>query len=127
MFDVSPNVICLGGRDLFGDSAYEITATLERENSAVSIAELIIKAYGKVSKIDVSYLKQVRNPDFTSVSVVNEVGVRGSYFYIYLPFGDSVSHKAIHRTKDKKALVIHTESDGTVGTVKIFDPEAKEH
>jgi hypothetical protein len=125
LFDVSPTGIRLTGQDAFGERAYELSATIERNGPVIRLTALRIKVGAKETVVDPGVLGRVDNPNFGSVSVADDTGVQGSHLHFSIPFGDAVKCAAGRRGDKYRKLVIEINSDGSVERVHIYDPCAK--
>lgn len=87
MHSAAPSNYEISGNDIQGNSAYTISVLLKQEVKNTIIDTLDISIYNKRLSVSAEILAQVENPDLGSISVTNDSGVFGSYFYIRVPFG----------------------------------------
>jgi hypothetical protein len=88
LFSTPPTEYVVSGKDRDGNDAYEIRAIVEQDKGTTRLRELTVKIYDDSISVAAGVLKQVLDPDFGDIKVVNDAGVFGSYLYIDIPFGE---------------------------------------
>ena len=124
MFLTPPTEIVLSGADRYGESAYEIRAILDRTGEKTRLRELSVRIYDDSISVVPELLEKVLDPDFGNIKVINDAGILGSYFYIYIPFGEPPRCRAAR--KEKLRTVLNISSDAGVNgdglEARIYDP-----
>ncbi|MDA9983979.1 hypothetical protein N8456_07875 [Porticoccaceae bacterium] len=87
MHNVAPTNYEISGSDVQGNSAYTISVVLNHDVKITTIEALDVSIYKKRLSVPAEIIAQAENPDLGSISVTNDSGVFGSYFYIRVPFG----------------------------------------
>jgi hypothetical protein len=87
MHNADPTSYEISGNDIQGNTAYTISVVLEHSPKATSLEALNVSIYKKHLSVPAEIIAQVENPDLANISVTNDSGVFGSYFYIRVPFG----------------------------------------
>jgi hypothetical protein len=106
MFATPPSEYLISGMDINGESAYQIHAFVDHSESEVRLTKLSVTIYEHSITISSDLLDQVRDPDFGSISVANDVGIHGSFFYLEIPFGKAFTCSARSGKERRKTLFI---------------------
>jgi len=124
MFVTPPTEYDVRGNDRYGESAYSINAVLDRSGEETKLVELHVTIYEDSISVPQELLSQVVNPHLGGIRVINDAGIFGSYFYIYIPFGDISRCRAARKDKERKSLYISSSDtmDGGELRASIFDP-----
>jgi hypothetical protein len=113
-----PTEYSISGNDIYGKKAYTINLKLDHKEE-VSISGLKVTIYDKSIVVPNELLEIVKNPRISEISVTNDAGIFGSYFYIRVPFG-----KGSFFCKKKKYIYVSSLAamDGGDLEAKIIDP-----
>lgn len=125
MFSTPPTDYVISGSDVGGnESAYSITAKIHSEGESRYFDSLNVRIYDKTISVGNEILEQAENPDLSKISVVNDSGVFGSYFYIGIPFGERGRCREARRNDLYKEIFISSlgVTDGEELRVRISDP-----
>ena len=109
------NSVTLTGTDAYNEGSYQLTATLKRVDSTTRLIGLRVKIDDTISDVGEQYLVSLADPDFTKFEAINDIGVFGSSFSFFLPYGDEV--RCNRQESEKSQLVIHTSRDGQIADV----------
>jgi len=124
MFSVDPTKYVLSGKDRYDNYSYELSMIISRKNKKVFIEELQAKIYEQSISVGSEILKQAQDIHVNDISVTNDAGIFGSYFYIKIPYGKRGRCKFARKYKLTKSIYISTgmSKEGTEIEAKISDP-----
>ncbi len=105
-FVVDPTQYTISGADVDGNEAYFVTIKYVWKKQALVLESITVKIYEESITVDSEILSKMENIHIEKITATNDAGVFGSYFYIQIPYGKSLSCKSAKKSGSTKSVNI---------------------